>query len=270
MLSVYFRFIKDKYLSLIVYIVSTVAFLEMYVALFPTFGSVAMDKINVLLDSYPKEIWTVFGLDPANLNFSKISTFVASEQYSIIWPIIVVVLAISLANSMISAEVENGTMEQTLALPLQRWKVFAGRYAAAVSLLAVFAFTTVYSIVPLTMIHKINLDGMNNLPLAVSGLLFGITILSIAALASALFSDKSKSSFVTAGFVIAMYGINIVGGLKADMAYLKDYSFFHYLNGATNIVKGLYVENFLQYFLTVSLIFTALALVRYIFRDTSV
>jgi len=111
---------------------------------------------------------------------------------------------------------------------------------------------------------------MNNMPIAVSGLLFGITVLSIAALASALFSEKSKSSFVAAGVVIAMYGINIVGGLKADMAYLKDYSFFHYLNGGTNIVKGLYVENFLQYFLTVSLIFTVLALIRFMFRDTSV
>ncbi len=270
MIAVYFRFLKDRIWSILLYIISTVAFLEMYVALFPTFGSVAMDKINVLLDSYPKEIWTVFGLDPANLNFAKISTFVASEQYSIIWPIIVIVLGISLANSMISGEVEKGTIEQTLALPLQRWKIFMGRYAASVTLLAFFAFTTVYAIVPLAKLHKINLEGMNNLPLAVSGLLFGITVFSTACLFSALFSEKSKASFSTAGIVIALYGINIVGGLKADMAYLKDYSFFHYLNGATNIVKGEYVENYLPYFLGVSAVFTILALARFIFRDTSV
>lgn len=270
MLSVYFRFMKDKMWSILLYALSTIAFLEMYVALFPTFGSVAMDKINLLLDSYPKEIWTVFGLDPSTLNFAKISTFVASEQYSIIWPIIVVVLGISLANSMIAGEVEKGTIEQTLALPLQRWKIFLGRYIASVTLLAAFTFATVYAIVPLTMLHKIDLGGMNNLPLAVSGLLFGVTILSIACLSSALFSEKSKSSFLTAGVVIAMYGINIVGGLKADLAWLKDYSFFHYLNGATNIVKGLYVDNYLQYFLAVSGVFAVLALVRFVFRDTSV
>jgi len=270
MLSVYFRFLKDKMWSILIYAMSTIVFLEMYVALFPTFGSVAQDKINLLINSYPKEIWTVLGLDPASLNFGKITTFVATEQYSIVWPIIVVILAVSMANSMIASEVEKGTMEQTLALPLQRWKVFAGRYVAAVSLLAAFSFATIYAIVPLATMHKIDIAGMNSLPLAVSGLLFGVTVFSIAAFGSALFSEKSKSAFLTTFIVIAMYGANVVGGLKTDLSWLRDYSIFHYFNGSTNLIHGTYVDNYLLFFLGVSGVAAVLALVRFTLRDTSV
>ncbi len=270
MLAVFFRTIKDKYLSLLVYITATVVFLEMYVALFPTFGNLAQDKISTLLDSYPKEIWTVIGLDPSMLNFTKIEVFVSSEQYSFIWPIIVIIFAISLANWMIAAEVEKGTIEQVISLPVSRLGLFLGRYLAGATMLAVFTFTTIYSLVPLAAIHKISLAGVDSLPLAVSGFCFALAVYSFAVFSSSLFSEKSKASFLSAGVILLSYIGNIIGGLNKDFLNLKYFSVFHYFGGGANLVKAEYVDNYLVFYLGIALVFTLFSAIRFVRRDLSV
>ncbi len=270
MIAVYLRFLKDKYWSLFLYSLSTIVFLEMYIAMFPSLNTVAQEKFDVLMQSFPKEIWAVVGVDPGAITFTKISSFLSMEQYSMVWPLIVIIFSISLANSMIATEVEKGTIEQILALPLQRWKIFVGRFTAAVSILVLYTFTTIYAVVPLAKMHKIDITGIGNWQLAVSGLLFGVTVLSIASLSSSFFSEKGKATFVTAGVILAFYGANIVGGLLESNAWIKDYSIFHYFSGSTNLVKAEFVDNYLLFFLSISVVSTVLALTRFIFRDTSV
>lgn len=270
MIPIFFRFLKDKYLSLIIYIFSAVLFLEMYIAMFPSINTVAQDKFDILMQSFPKEIWAIIGVDPGAISFTKISSFLSMEQYSMVWPLIVIILAISLANSMMVAEVEKGTVEQILALPVQRWKVFAGRYTAAVTVLALFTFSTIYAVVPLAKMHKIDISGIGNWELSVSGFLFALTVLSIAAFFSSLFSEKSKATFATTGVMLAFYGLNIAGGLLERASWLKDYSIFHYFSGSTNLVKAEFVDGYLLFFLSISVVFAILALTRFIFRDTSV
>ncbi len=270
MFAIFFRTIKDRYKSLLLYIASTVVFLEMYVALFPTFGNLAQDKITTLLDSYPKEIWTVFGLDPSMLNFTKFQVFVASEQYSFIWPVIVIILAISLANGMIAGEVEKGTIEQVISLPVSRARLFLERYLAGVAMLAVFTFVTVYSVYLLAALHKISLTGIDFSYLAISGLCFSLAVYSFAAFSSSIFSEKSKASFLAVGVILLSYIANIVAGLNKDYVDIQYFSIFHYFGGGVNLVKGAFVDNFLVFYLGIAAVFGFLALVRFVRRDLSV
>ncbi len=267
MLATYLRFIKDKRNSLLGYVAGTVAFMEMYVALFPTFGKLADDKMMALLDSYPKEIWTVMGVDPAKLSFTKIESFLAMEQFSIIWPILIVILSISLANSAIVGEIEKGTIEVLLAQPLSRLKLFLSRYFAGVSILAIFIFATSYAALPLVKMHGIDMQAANLLPMAVSGLLFAICVYSIATFFSTLFSEKGKATFLTTGIVMISYIANVAAGLNKDIANIKYGSIFYYYNSTTNFVDGQLVDKAPLFFLLVAFTVMIFSIIRFQTRD---
>jgi ABC-2 type transport system permease protein len=270
MFPIFWRFIKDKKYIFVGYLIGSVAFLEMYVALFPSFSKVAQDKINLLMQSYPKEIWTVMGLDPAKLSFGHIESFVATEQYSFIWPILLIILAISLANAAIVSDIEKGTIELILAQPISRLKIYLSRYLAGAAILTVFVFSSVYAIIPLTKIHHVPMYCQNNLTIAISGLLLSLSIYSIAMFASSIFSDKGKVSFITAGFVILTYVLNILAGLKDALKDLKYVSFFHYYSAMTNFVDNQFVAYSFWFFMGLILAFSLLGALWFNRRDITV
>lgn len=267
MLATYLRFIKDKRSSLLGFMAGTIAFLEMYVALFPTFGKLADEKMMTLLDSYPKEIWTVMGVDPAKLSFTKIESFLAMEQFSIIWPILIVILSISLANSAFAAEIEKGTIEVLLAQPLSRLRLFLSRFLAGASLLTVFIFATSYAVLPLAAIHNIDMKAANIFPMAISGLLFALFVYALATLFSTVFSEKGKATFLTTGIIMVSYIANVASGLNKDIADIKYGSIFYYYNSTINFVDGKLVDKAPIFFLVGALIFMIAAAIRFQTRD---
>lgn len=270
MWAIFKSFVKDKKNALLGFTFGSIGFLEMYVALFPTFSTVAADKLQLLMQSYPKEIWTVIGVDPAKPIFTKIESFVAMEQFSIIWPILLVILAISLANAAVAGEIERGTAEFVISQPISRTKIFFSRYLAGLTILAVFVFASSYALVPLTKIHNIPLHAENILTVALSGFLFVWAVFSVAFLASTIFSEKGKSSFLTTGFVIISYVFNVIAGLKESLKNLQYFSVFHYYNSTTNFVDNKFVDNALWFFAGIAVVATIAALFRYTKRDIAV
>lgn len=270
MIGIFQSFLKNKKYTLLGYVLGTTALLEMYVALFPTFSQVASDKLDLLIQSYPKEIWTVIGVDPNALSFSHLESFLATEQYSFVWPILMIIFAIGLANATIVSEVEKGTIEFFLAQPFSRVKFFLSRYLASATLIAAFVFATIYAVIPLAGIHNVDIKVGNNMTLAVSALLFGLAIFSLASVSSAIFSEKSKASVLSTGIILLMYVMNVLSGLKESLSDLKYYSFFHYFNGSTNFVQNQYVHNFAWFFLGVIVISTTIAAIIFSKRDISV
>lgn len=264
MLTLFWRTIKDRKLSLLIYCIAVVGFIWMYIALFPSISK-SFGQLKDYINSFPKGFLDAFGLDAES--FVTFEGYIGSEQFTFIWPIMVIALTISFAGGAIANEIEKGTAEILLSQPISRLKIFFSKYLAGVFTLAVFVFVSVGCIFPMAMAYNITMKSENFIKLGLLGFVLGLAILSLSMLFSAIFSDKGRANFIPAGILILMYVINIISGLQENLKNLKYLSFFYYYNPSKLLVRG-QIDNLAWWvFLGTFIIATILAAIWFTRRD---
>ncbi|NTW62370.1 ABC transporter permease subunit [Candidatus Saccharibacteria bacterium] len=263
------RMIKDKYKSLLVYCLAAVGFLEMYVALFPTFQGQS-DQVNQLLKTMPPEVFKALNLDPSSLSFSNFQSYLSTEYMSFLWPILAVIFALSLAAYICVNEINNGTIETLMSLPANRYRIYTERYFAGLLMLAVFCASSIMAAIPLAMFHKINYASANFITTTIGSFLFVWVIYSLATLFSVLFSDKGRATMASAGVVILMYVVYIVSTLNSNIKDLKYISIFNYFSGSELLAKNVYPEFALVALGGMAIVATIIGLLWFEKRDISV
>ncbi|MFC1662996.1 ABC transporter permease [Patescibacteria group bacterium] len=227
MLTLFWRILKDRRISLIIFSVSGILLLWMYIAMFPSFAGQAED-FNKLLESYPQGFLEAFGIDESANIFSSVESFISVEHFSLIWPIMMVFMMIGLAGSGLAGQIEQGTVEILLSRPLSRFKIYLARYLAGVFSLVVFGIFSVFMAMPLSNLHGVETTFMPFLTIFILGMMFGLAVLSMAMFFSALFSEKGKASMTMGGIIIGMYVLHLVAVLQEHLDVLKYFSFFYY------------------------------------------
>ncbi len=267
MINVFWRTIKEKKWLTIIYSLAGLLFLWLYVALFPTVQQSASD-VSQIVKSLPQGINKAFGLDAKS--FATFEGFLAGKHYSLVWPILLIGLVVSLSSAFLSGEIEKGTIGILLSQPVSRAKIFLGKFLAGIVYLIIFVIISVLSVFPLAKIYNISYQGENQLKLALVGFLFGLAIFGLSMLFSAIFSEKGKATFTVIGILIVMYFINIIALLKDSLDKLKYFSFFYYFN-YTDIL----VHNKIDYwsywvFLGTFIIGSILGLIWFMKRDIAI
>jgi ABC-2 type transport system permease protein len=229
------RMFKDRKGSLMIFIGAGLAFLWLYVAIYPSVGGQA-DQFKQLYESYPESILKAFGIEQVNL--STFENFIAIEGYSLIWPMMLAIMVISMAAGMLTGEIERGTIELLLAKPISRLKLFFSRYLYGVLSTLIFTVVTVLAIWPLSKIHHVVYQLDRHVGMVALGMLLGLAIFSLAMLVAAIFSEKGKVAMITGGLLVVMYVLNIVASLKESWSDLKYASFFHYFDYQAVLAKG--------------------------------
>lgn len=237
MLAFFRRMILDKYKAFIAYSVSTIALMEMYVALFPSIKQQSA-QIDQMMRSFPPELFSAINMDASSLSFSTLESYMSTEYMSFLWPILAIIFAISIAHYIAVNEIDRGTIETLASLPTSRIRIFVERYFAGLLLLAAFTAISLLGIIPLANMHGINYVLANYLTAAGGSFLFVWAIYSLAILISVLFSEKGKASMVTGGIVTLMYVLSIIAGLKDSLKNLQYFSFFHYFSGTELLAKN--------------------------------
>ena len=267
MFTIFWRTIKDRRISLIVYCLSGILLLWMYVALFPSILEEA-ENLNKLIESYPEALMKAFGIK--DFTFDHIENFLAVEQFSIVWPLIVIFMMIAIAGRAISGEIEKGTAEILLSKPVSRLKIFFGKYLAGFFTLLVFTIFTIFAIVPLAELHNIDYVLENYFSLAIIAFLFAWALFSMAMFFSAIFSERSKAYMATGGILIAMYVLNIIAALKDNLSDLKYASFFYYYNYSDALIRNTIDDISIWVFLGVIVVFTVVGAIWFKKRDIAV
>lgn len=269
MIGIAKRMLLDKWRSLMVYIASSLAFSEMYVALYPTLRD-QLTNLEGFLEAFPKEFMEAFGFTAETMSFATVESLMATEMFSFIWPIILIILAVSLANYSFAGDVEKGTIELTISQPLSRTKIFLSRYLTGAFLIVFFVATTVYGIILLAAIHNIEYNFEAYTKMTFLGVMFGVCVYSLATFFSTLFSEKGKTSFALVGVIITMYAVNIAAGLKDSLEKFKYFTLFNYFDTGKALVRVEYVDYALLVFVLVFVFFTVLSWLRFIKRDIAV
>ncbi len=235
MAAIFWQTIKDRKISIIVYCVAGIAFLWMYIAMFPSIKEQA-GQFTELLKNYPDAFLKAFGIE--DLSFDTIEKFLSVEHFSIVWPILALFMGVSFAGNNLAAEVERGTAELVLARSVSRVNIFFGKYVAGLTALAVFTVCSVLAIVPLAHLHSVSYVGEHFLLVAIVGFLFAWASYSVVMLFSAMFSERSKAYMFGGGLLVVMYVLKLVSSLREQFQDVQWASFFHYYDYHAALVNG--------------------------------
>lgn len=225
MLAIFWQTIRRKKISLLVYCLAGVLFLWMFVAFFPSIQGEA-EKFEEVFQNYPEEMMKALNIE--ELKFDQLEKFLTIEQFSIIWPIMLIFLIIAVAGSALSQEIEKGTMEILLSRPVSRLKIFFARYLAGLLILLTFTIFSIFSVIPLAKLHNVDYILENYITVAVLGFLFGWAIFSMALMFSSIFSEKSRVYMASGAILLVMYALNVAASLRENLEELKYLSFFNY------------------------------------------
>lgn len=267
MKSIMWRELKDRRFSLMSYSGIALVLLLVYVSIFPSIKD-SMVQFQALYESYPKGLYQALGIE--NLSISSIENYLAIEMYSIVWPMLAILLSASLAGYSVAGQVERGIIGFYLALPISRSRLFLSKYASGLLAIIIFTVASVLCALPLAALFQNPLGVASVLRLAYLSLLFMWAMYAAALFLSAWFSERSKVYMVMGGALIAMYVANIIAGLKTRYEWLSHYSVFHYYN-AQHILSGgdLHLSS-VSVFLGIILVFTVLGLFTFNKRDVAV
>ncbi|MBU2595614.1 ABC transporter permease [Patescibacteria group bacterium] len=237
MKAIFWRTIKDRRIVLLIYCLGVIGFLWMYVGMFPSFAD-KKDEFNQLMQYYPKEMMQAFGITEITQIFSSIENFLAMEQFSIVWPIVVIALAVSIGGSSIAGEIEAGTIETLLELPISRVKIFFAKYLGGLVLIAVFTVVSVFTVIPLAAAYHVDYQASHYVTTFIIGLLFAWAIMTLAFFFSVVFNSKGRAYFIPVGILILMYVLKIISSLKENLKDLQYTSFFYYFDANKSLINN--------------------------------
>ncbi len=225
--TIFLRILKDRKISLVVYCLTGLLLLWIFIAMYPLIQEQA-EGMMALVEGLPENFMNAFGVDSES--FTTVEGFLAAKQYSATWPLMVILLLVAIAGTVIAGEIEKGSIEITLSRPVSRLKIFFGRYLVGLVSLFFFTVFSVFSVFPLAALYDINIDFSNVVKLSIITFLFGMAILSVALFFSAIFSERSRVYMIIGSLMVGMYIMNTIALIKESIDYIKFASFFHYLD----------------------------------------
>ncbi|USN53367.1 MAG: ABC transporter permease [Candidatus Nomurabacteria bacterium] len=267
MWTLFLQTLKDRRRTIFWFSVSAALLVWMFVALYPSIEAQA-DQLNEAFSSYPKEFLQAFGID--ELNLSKLENYLAAEQYSFTWPMLVLFLMATMAGPALAGEIERGTADILLARRLSRIKIYWSRYLTAVSTLFLFVIFSNFTVIPFALLHGVAYQLDKLILISVLGFLFGLATLGVGFALSAWFSERSRVYMLLGVSLVGMYVLNIVAQINPDtFDWVKYFSFFYYFDANLALVKGQILAEAYWFFGAISISSALLGVWRFRRRDIS-
>ena len=230
------RSFLDQRWTLLWFGLGIAAYTLLIVAFWPTAKNNAA-LFSSYISQLPEAFVKAFGI----ADIAHFEGFIGAEELNFMWPLIVLVFVIMAASSFVAGEIDRGTVELWLSVPVARWRLLSAKQIALLIGIVVLAAITVALIAVA--------GRLANEPLATSGLLATGVVLSALCIAvggytslfSSIFSSRGSAAGLAAGVTIGSYLLGILSGISKDFDWLKYLSItsaFHpqqaLLNGAAD------------------------------------
>ena len=207
----------------------------LYSAIYPSLAHQSA-AYNRIIGSISPSILKAFGASGTGLN--SLGDFLASKQFGLTWPLLMIFLGISLAGAMLTQEIEQTTLGLWLAAPVSRAKVYWSKYIAGFVLLLIAVAFSVLSIIPVARLYHISVNTDYIWWLALVGFLYSWAVFSLGVLVGSLVSKRSRLYLPVGLLLLIMFVFNVVADLNDHLTNLKYVSFFYYFS-PSNILNGL-------------------------------
>ena len=212
------RELRDHRRALIAWCVGIAAYVTLIAAIFPSIhGSVQFDR---LLEHYPEALKALFGLQGGSITTG--AGYLDVELFSLMLPLLVIVLAIGAGARTFAGEEDAGRLELPLAYPVARARVVVWKAVGVAIQVLAAAVAALIAIAVLDPIVGLDLSTGNLLQaivaLTVVGILFGWIALAVGA------AVPSRALAVGVPAAIGATGY-LVGGLHSLAVWLDPFRF---------------------------------------------
>ncbi len=235
-----------------------------YGAFIAAFYPVIRDNAK-LIDDYmavfPKGMLAAFGMEGTLSNHGIFfNTYIAS----MLWPIIAAIAGTILGTRQVAADLERGFIELPLATRIDRARYLGTGIAGQVVVLAGLSLAVVVGVLVVGAVVNANFDNARFLMEVPVLFLFACALGGTATLLSVVTLSRSITAGVVAGGLLAMYLLDAVSRLQADLDWLGTISVFRYLRSTSAIDQGVMPLGPMMLFGAMAIVTWALAV--WIFR----
>lgn len=216
--EVFRRGVRDHRRALVAWCLGIAAYVALIVAIYPSIES--SPEFDELVESYPDALKALFGLEGGSITTG--AGYLDVELFSLMLPLLVLVLAIGSGARAFAGEEDAGRLELVLSYPVRRRAaVLAKAAAVTIEVLAASAAAGV-AIALLDPVVGLDLSAANLLSactgVAALGVLFGWSALALGA----AFPSRALAIGVPAGYAAVSY---LVGGLHSLADWLDPFRY---------------------------------------------
>jgi len=179
------------------------------------------EELERLLQQYPELLFRVFGIDPQHTLFTNFAGFMHAEIFGFIWPVTALIFVVLSGAAVVAQEVERGTAEFWLSVPVSRARLLASKQVALLASILVLVLSSAIALAASAAAFGGELTGrgLAQLVITLTGLL--VAIAGLATLASAAASERSHAAGSVGGLLLLMYLAWIVAGLTEEARWLR-------------------------------------------------
>ena len=230
------RALADKRTNLIWWGVGLGGYALMIMAVWPTIEG--NDEFTELLDSYPESIQAMMGGTEAFAAFTTPEGFLNIYLYTMIFPLLLVGLGVSMGSALLAGEEETGQLELLLAHPVSRTRVVlekAVAMAAGVVLLGALAVVLIVAMGQAVGL-RVGLGGL--LAATLGAVLYGVFHGAVALVAGATRGGKGFATGLGWGVALVGYLFTVMANLTPSLDGLKYASPLYYATADMPIANG--------------------------------
>jgi ABC-2 type transport system permease protein len=259
--------LKDHKWQILGYTLASILMLWLYVATFRSSQS-STQQLQELIKAYPKGLLDALGLSDLTLN--TVEVYLNAKHFSLLLPMLAILLALSRAAGQVAGEIQSGTMGLLLALPLRRWRIFAAKYTAGLLTIGFFTAASVFSVIPLAAAYDIPTHFPTLFKAWVLMVLFMWAVYAASLAVSAWLSEAGRVNAVMGAVLVLSYAAHIGALIVEQVDWLKYGSIFYYFNTREVLANGQIMTSSVAVFSGIIIVGSAIALWRLSRRDMSV
>ncbi|HRV75865.1 MAG: ABC transporter permease subunit [Candidatus Nomurabacteria bacterium] len=248
--------IKDHRVRWATFCLIGFGFLVLYIATFPAIQKSSADY-DKLISTLPKGVISAFNITTGP---QTLIGYLASKHFGFTWPLMLIMLAVSYSSYAIAQGVQDKTITHLLAMPISRKELYLTRLVSGTIGIIFFVIISQVLVIPLAALFKYNLSNSDAVMIAILGLLFGLAVLGLGMLSSAIANDARKSTAAISGVLLISYVLYLIASLETNLDKLKYFSVFHYFNPGRVVTTGSLESSSLLFLLGTFIISTLIGL----------
>ena len=263
--SIFLKTLRDRRRSLLFWGVCFVLLAVMVVSLYPMIESYS--AIEDYMELLPEELLAFFtgGIN----DFTSPEGYLHSELFFLIFPLLVMVFAISFGSSAVAGEEEQGTLDLLLSNPLPRWRMVLEKFAAMVFSIVLLVLVSWAALAISSHVVGMGLSLGRLAAICFSAVLLGVTFGAVALAVGCARGRRGLSMSIAGAFVGYSYLLNAMAPLIDWLEPFQVLSPFYFYIGAEPLTNGLNVTH-AAVLVGLTAVFIAVAIATFRKRDLSI
>jgi len=232
--SVFAKTLHDQRRSYLWWLAGFVGTVLMYASIWPSIQESSAD-LQDYIDRLPEVFREMLG----SAGYGTPEGYLASELFSFLGPILLLVYAIGAGARAIAGEEEAGSLDVLLSTPVPRRRVLLDKFEAMVLGTFGLVFAMWLSVVVFGAIWDLRPDLPNFTAACLHLFLLGLAFGAIALAVGSATGSKGLAIGVPSGFALVAFVVNLFGATVSWLEPVRPLSPFYYYAASEPIVHGL-------------------------------